>query len=183
MGFQYNSVFRAWANRSRQGLFVRQVQEQMEPLRKEVLEEIRNYLEAHDVNYNGDYSDSFDAEIIERFGGVQSILQLDVSSDADYAPFIKYGTKGKENQPHPKALTEWVMQRLGFKKSEAFPIARAIFRKGMQSSPNSNLRKLPPENQKGFDVLLGLQQEGTLDKLAKEYAESLERVVREIYNP
>jgi hypothetical protein len=146
----------------------------------DVLEALERIVRESDIDYREEFSQSFDVENGWRKSGIVSALEIRFVNNADHAIFVARGSDPTSGNP-PPALTEWVMNKLGIDEPrDAFMVAKTIFNRGTQSSPNSKLRQLPPRGQKGYDPMLHLEEEGIIEELKEKFTENTRRKIQQV---
>ena len=82
--------------------------------------------QSRDIVYKGAYRDGW----YQRVRGATLVI----SNSAPHFPFVEYGRRAGKKQPPLKPIRDWVISK-GMRADAAFPVARAIGRRGIRARP------------------------------------------------
>lgn len=174
--------FVTWATRNRDGQFTRQAYYGIQEFALDVVQAAEDFAKENNIDWHSEYAEGFTYDIEEGEAGFLDRFEISFGNEAEHALFVAKGSAGNPDlKVPPPDLMEWVAANLSVPPSAIFPIARSIMRKGTQESQHSNLRNLPPSGEKGFNMLMALDMNGTLPELVAEYTEELGRKIKEIF--
>lgn len=136
---------------------------------EEFMGELKLAVDSHtEIQYTGDWSESFTYQIETLAAGFGERLYATVYNSASHAPFVAYGSQPSHKAGVPYGLQEWIRNKLGIDDPrEVYAVGKRIFSSGAHQSSNSPFQKLPPQGRAGYDPVLELDERGVIQYMAE----------------